>query len=530
MRKGYVWMCVLLALSARGEMKQVRGRVTYVAAGTVYTSLGRNAGIQDSTLLFIVTGRDTTATLKVFAVSSKSSACWVLRGVRPVVAGEEVSGVVEVTEARPATADTLLQQRESSTPLPNPRALPPVPVQEEFLSVKGRLSAQYFTSLYDNALFNISQPGIVVNLRGAFRDAPVKFDVYANFRTLALGNRSPFASGAINQTRIYGLSISYDDGANTFSAGRIIPMFSPSIGYVDGIMASRAFGNVTVGGTAGYQPAFNLRSLSTEYRKFALFVQYAAPNRAALSVSMAYARTYFHSALDREATSVLLNASLAPNLFLYANSEVDLRRKSGTDFILSPRLTSAYVNLHYRIIREIGVGIGADASRPYYSFEAVRLIPDSLMRSELRSGVSLSVNCLLPGGISLYNMYTPRNSTAGRFGTEYANTSSVTFADIFSSGVNLRSSVNLNANQYTKGSGYGASVQRTFGQLLDVNVRFQRSSYRVRQTGGANTSTTIGGDVMVFLTNALNLLFTYDRLNGFGTVTNSVFAELSVKL
>ncbi|MDL1893540.1 hypothetical protein FBQ87_11730 [Sphingobacteriales bacterium CHB3] len=529
MRSRYVWVCILLALSARSEVKQIRGRVTYVASGTVYTSLGRESGVQDSTLLFVVSGRDTT-TLKVFAVSSKSSACRILHGTRSAGIGDEVLGTIEIAETVRTAADTSRTLSPTTrAPLPNPRALPPVPVQEGILSVRGRLSAQYFTSLYDNTLFNISQPGVVVNLRGTIRDVPLKFDVYTNVRTLSVGNKSPFSGGAINQTRIYGLSVTYDDGENVLSLGRIIPVFSPSIGYIDGALASKTFGGFTVGGTIGYQPAFNLRSLSTDFRKFALFAQYRTPDRISLSVSTAYARTYFRSVLDREVTSVLLNASLASNLFLYANTEIDLRRKSGSDFILSPKLTGAYVNLNYRIIRPLSVSIGADASRPYYSFESVRLIPDSLLRNELRSGVSVSMNILLPGGISLFNTYTPRTSENESFGSDFSNYSAINFSDILSSGISIRGNMNVNANQYTRGTGYGVSIQKTFAQLLDINLRLHRNGYTVKQTDVRSSSSTLGADVMVFLTRELSFVASYDRLSGYGTVSNSVFAELSMR-
>ncbi|MBX2990816.1 MAG: hypothetical protein KF749_06555 [Bacteroidetes bacterium] len=530
MRRRYVWVCILLALSARGEVKHIRGKVTYVASGTVYTSLGRESGVQDSTLLFVVSGSDTTA-LKVFAVSSKSSACRVLHGTRSTGIGDEVFGTIEIVETiRPATDTIRTADQPSRVPLPNPRALPPVSVQENILSVRGRLSAQYFASLYDNTLFNSSQPGVVVNLRGTLRDIPLKFDVYANVRTLSVGNKSPFSGGAINQTRVYGLSVSYDDGENVLSFGRIIPVFSPSIGYIDGALVSKAFGNLTAGVTVGYQPAFNLRSISTDYRKVAVFAQYRTPDRIALSVSTAYARTYFRSALDREVTSVLMNASLASNLFLYANTEIDLRRKSGSNFILSPKLTGANVHLNYRIIRPVSVGIGADASRPYYSFETVRHIPDSLLRNDVRSGVSISVNILLPGGISLFNTYTPRSSEHASFGRDYSNYSAINISDVLSSGIGIRTTMNVNANQFTRGTGYGVSIQKTFAQLLDIILRAHRNGYTVKQTDVRSSSSTLGVDVIVFLTRELNFVASYDRLSGYGTVSNSVFAELSVRL
>ena len=197
--------------------------------------------------------------------------------------------------------------------------------------------------------------------------------------------------------------------------------------------------------------------------------------------------------------------------------------------MLDPRLTSAFVNINYRITNSFSVGLGADASRPYYSFESIRIVPDSLLPDELRSGVSVSLSWYLPGGVSFFNTYTPRNSNGQPFGQEYSNYSSLSFNDLFSTGVNVRSNINLSANPYTNSTGYGMSLQRNFGQLIDLTFRFQRSGYTVKQTDLRSQSTTLGADMMVFFSNALTFMASYDRLDGFGVTSNSIFAEFGVR-
>ena len=222
MRKTIVVLCLMVACKVHADDKLVNGKVTYIASGTIYTSLGRESGVQDSTSLFIVTGKDTAATLRVFAVSSKSSACRVVKSSRPVAIGDDVSGKVEHVEEKKPLADTSKNANGViDSTRPNQRAMPRAAAEKEFFAMQGRVSAQYFTSMYDNTAYNIAQPGIVVNLRGAMRDVPLKLDVYANFRTLSIGNQSPFSKAAVNQSRIYGLSESYDDGENVLSVHRL---------------------------------------------------------------------------------------------------------------------------------------------------------------------------------------------------------------------------------------------------------------------------------------------------------------------
>ena len=65
MKKMIIILLLFLAVGLKAEERIVRCKVTYMASGVVYTSLGRESGVQDSTLLYILSGRDTTARLKV---------------------------------------------------------------------------------------------------------------------------------------------------------------------------------------------------------------------------------------------------------------------------------------------------------------------------------------------------------------------------------------------------------------------------------------------------------------------------------
>jgi hypothetical protein len=523
-------VCLVFAPHIDAGEKTVRGKVTYFAAGTVYTSLGREQGLRDSTLLQVVSRNDTIATLKVLALSSKSSSCLVVRSSRPVAVGDEVLGKVAVAEPAVIQADAASVARSpglGSVPTSTSSGAS-VSKNGDLFELHGRLGVQYITSFYEQSAFNVAQPGVVVNLHGAMRDVPLRFDMYANFRSLALGNRNPFARGAVNQSRIYGLSLSYDDGSTVASLGRIIPLPSPSIGYVDGALLQRRFGNIVIGGAAGYQPDWAMRSISTEFRKVALFAQYSSFDRMAFSMSAAYARTYYRSALDREAASLLVNSGLADNLYLYGNAELDLRKKKGEGLVLSPMLTSAYGTLYFRVMSNLTVGLGVDAARSYYSFEAIHNMPDSLLVNTLRSGMTVSLSWYLPGGVSIQESYAPRSSLAP-FGQEYSNSSALSFADIFSTGVSLRGNYNINRNEFTTMAGYGLAAQATIARTVDLTVRYQDNGYTVKQTDQHMRSTSLGGDFMIFLTRSLTFMGSYDRRDDYTMTSHAVFAEFGFR-
>jgi len=534
MKKGCLIVLLALAvLPAVGADKMVSGSVTYVSAGAVYTSIGRDAGVKDSALVYLLTGSDTTVTMQIIAISSKSSLCKVLRGRREVRVGDVVTAKITAGSPSPTPGVTTGNDQDVVSPpgafggsLPErsrEHAAPPA-----WVTLSGRISSQIFATRYENSAYNITQPGLVTSLKAKARDIPLTFDFYGNIRMQAYGNESPFSRSARNQSRIYRLSLEYNDGMNIASLGRIVPTFSPTLGAIDGVLLARRVGNVLVGSSFGFQPGFSQRGTDTDYRKGAAFVSFEMNGASTGSVTATYARSYFQTTLDREVASVYAYFMALGRLSVYANSEVDLRKKSGDGYILSPSLTTIFMTVNYRFTRVLSLGIGGDASRPLYTYQAARAIPDSLINRTLRAGVTFHMNLYLPGGISLYNTYTPRSGD-GSFAKNYSDYASLTFSNIASSGITLRSNVNFNENEFTRSTGYGGFLQHHFFDSFDLTLRYQQYMHTVKRLGERNTSTTLGADLIVPITRSLSLMTSYDRLRGYGADSHSVFAEFSVR-
>jgi hypothetical protein len=293
-------------------------------------------------------------------------------------------------------------------------------------------------------------------------------------------------------------------------------------------MYARKIGRLTLGTTFGYQPSFSLQGISTDFRKVALFASIQPVDSMNFSLSSAYARTYFHTTLDREVVSGNVSLYTTHGFQVYGYSEFDLRSSANGQFRLSPALTSCFLNLSYRITPMLTLGIGGDASRPLYPFSTARLMPDSVRESRLRTGVNASIALYLPGGVALTNTYSPRTSQA-RFATVYSNYTSLGFSDVLSSGVSLRANLTLNTNEYSKSNGYGVSAQRNILDVADLNLRYQENTYTLKNYGDRHVSRTLGSDLMLNLTRQISAMLSYDRLDGYGITSNSIFADLSVR-
>jgi hypothetical protein len=192
----------------------VRGKITYIAGESVYTSLGRESGVKDSSMLYVFSNLDTITTLIVFATSSKSSVCKIIKTKRQLHIGDIVNTVIRIM-------DKSAQEQKRPSPIADTTQTIPQPAlfvaqniarqqpSQPFASFQGSFSLQYFTIREASYSLNISQPVAALNLRGRINETPIKFQLYGNFRSLKYGSTRPF-----NQTRIYRLSIDYDDEIN----------------------------------------------------------------------------------------------------------------------------------------------------------------------------------------------------------------------------------------------------------------------------------------------------------------------------
>lgn len=514
---------LLMSIAAQAQDVSVMGKVTYVSSGIVYVSAGKGAGLRDSALVFVVAGKDTVATMKVFAVSSKSSACTVLRSKREIVVGDNVVGRV----LQEGKADDFARTMDSTTvakaEVPKSKVLKPI--ENPAVMLQGRVSLQYYTARFENSTYNLNQPGLVVSLSAAARDLPLRIDMYGNMRSMSRGGTTPFSEGATNDSRIYRLTLEYDDQLNVITVGRILPLYAPSIGSIDGVSYARRIGNFLAGGAVGFQPDLSQQGISTDTRKVSFFTRYQNREFYDLNITAAYARTTVLSQLEREAVSLSFNAYSAGGLSIYGYSDIDLQTRSGDHLMFSPTVSSGYFMVNYRLADFVTVGIGADMSRPVYFLSSNQPLADSLLDHKLRSGATLSFNLYLANGLGIYNSYTPRSFDIG-FGKEYTNYSSVYWSNVFSSGFMARGTYTMTSNGFTTSQGYGINLQRNI-LGADLTVRYQQSKYNIRQVDESNRSETFGADLMVFLSNRLSWIVSYDGVNGYGSTMNSLFTELS---
>ncbi|MFI5253006.1 MAG: hypothetical protein ACHQQQ_11315 [Bacteroidota bacterium] len=509
----------------------VQGKITYIAGDAIYTSLGNKTGVGDSTILYVLVLKDTVGLLKVYATSSQSSVARILQTKRSLKIDMQVTASVQIPQPETKTTETALKKDTLSAPSvtgnlgasSNKKSTRP---GESGLKLQGRVGLQYYTNVVSGFQPVYTQPGIVFNVRGTIANSPIRFETYGNIRSLISGTHDPFSPNNTPQTRIYRMSVQYDDNAYLGALGRIIPVYAPTIGYIDGGMFMKKSGNLGLGVAAGYEPSFTQRMVSTTMKKFAVFGMFQSNDGMMKYLALAYARTFYYSQIDREVVSSSVSAMLDPQLYFSAQGDLDLRSKANTNFILAPRLTNFYSNLNYRMSNSISVGLGYSGYRSTYSFSSIQSLPDSFIDNTIRNTLNLTAQIYLPGNISIYHGYSPRSSDAS-FGTEYLDNSTLSFNNVLNTGFIVRTMLNLNSTILTTTHGVGANIQKSFGSILDMNIRYQRYKHFTKQFGDELATDSYAMDLMSTISGRLNAWTSIERLIGGGNNSFNIFSELS---
>jgi hypothetical protein len=523
----FAMFILLLSTYSAVAQNNVGGRVTYIASGSVYLSLGRDQGVEDSARVFVIRSLDTIAVLQVFAVSSKSSVCKILDERKTIMLGDSIRAHI----SNPSTDVQLVTQKFDSTAEMQIDTSSGKPLfkktetAKKQLNIRGRIGFQYYAMLFDDASLNVQQPGLVVSMRGDLADVPIKFDIYGTMRMIGRNNSAPFSSQATNDSRLYRFSLEYDNQSMIIGVGRILPVYASSVGYMDGLSIARRLGNFVSGIAFGFQPNASLQMPMTDMKKFLAFTQYQSNDTWNTTASASYARIWSPIGIEREALSTYVSM-FSPNGFsLYASSDIDLRSLSNGENRFSPALSLFVCSANYRFSDIITAGIAIDASRPVYSLSSNRTIPDSLLDNELHSGISFNANITVWRGAWIYDSYTIRPAGIG-FSREYSNLSTFYYNNVAMTGANFRVNYLVNESTITTMHGYGFNVQRNmFG--VDIGVRYQQNHSDILQVSMENTTTTLGADCSVFLTNQLTLMGSFDMVRGLGSTSRSIFIELS---
>ena len=309
------------------------------------------------------------------------------------------------------------------------------------------------------------------------------------------------STGFYDDFKIFGLALSYDNGGRWYgSLGRKMNPFIANMGAIDGLQAVVRMGRYQLGGFAGTRPDFNDFSFNAKLPQFGAFVvRTDTLGGQAAQTSLAVAEQMNDFRTDRRFVYLQHNNSLFKNMNLFLSTEVDLFKKVDSVSSTKPALTSLYLSLRYRILKNLTLSGSYDNRRNVIYYESYQTYIDQLLAQETRQGFRLQATYnpvkFVSVNASAFLRYQGSNPQPTR---NYVT--AVNMTNLAGKGSYLSLSLNLLESYYFKGTitGFRLSESLFKGKLnAEVNYRhvnysfFANESSLVQDIAGLNVSVNL---------------------------------------
>lgn len=283
-----------------------------------------------------------------------------------------------------------------------------------------------------------------------------------------------------NELRIYNLALKYDFSKSaSLTFGRKINPNLANIGAVDGLMYENTGKHFSYGVVAGSRPDIYTYSINPNLLQFGAYVGYRTKNSF---TSLAAFNQMNNLKTDRRFLYIQHSNTLLKNLDLFCSFEVDLygmntrtdsilvKNSLGNDSVaakntISPAntlsMTSTYISLGYRPLRNLSFRLSYDARKNIYYYETYKNYVDSLFDKETRQGLRFQTNFrpfkyISLGGTAGYRFPTAKiKYSANGYGY-------ITYSQLPFIGASLTVDASVLKSNYIDGIIYGAALSRDF--------------------------------------------------------------------
>ncbi len=517
-------LSVQTGFGQKTEERLISSSISYLSAGTVYLDAGRSRGLDVGDTLTVVRASQPRGIIVITAVSSSSASAATLSQAGPFAVGDSawIRKSVPVQEATPPGVAAVAGVQTSGLPVSS----------QESDIVSGRVALQYGAVGNFSDSLEFSQPAAIVRLDVArLFGTGLVFTMYGRTSYDLTDHVHQYQQSSHNQTRMYELSLSYEDPRAWygFGIGRIFSRFVGGLGTFDGGQGFVRTGQFTFGLLGGSQPSYVNSSVNTDLLKFSAFANYAWGEDVFTrsDITLAYGQQRAQGELDRDFLYLQTSLRFGPELFVYASSELDLHTVKDGQLTRHPKLTNSFLTLNYQPLRWLSMTAGYDAARTVYLFESMKSISDTLLDLTLKEGFRGSLSFRLPYNLSLTTSGNFRMAS-GTTGAARTVAGTLRAFDVAGSQINLGAHVASIHGLYTSGNDVTLDLDTWIGRALSLGLRLDRYNYQVRDQTGTFTTTTGTANIQYRMSRSLYGVVTMDQVWDASRTFQRLFLEVGV--
>lgn len=456
--------------------------VKYLSAENVYLNGGQKDSLAVGARLSVIGPQGVKAELEVVYVSEHSASCVLVGDARDIKVGDKV----RLTSSPQADITTVVDTTTSQAPVaaPTPEPAKPKPIKRT-VPLSGSISLLVY-NWNDNGVSNLdfTQTTARVSLRAR--------RLWGKEITFSMRGRGRFDKRQRNlsaditrndwQNSLWELSLSYQEPNSRIhaTAGRMLLPQASSIGYLDGLllegMLSERF---RVGMLAGTSPDWFYQDTRVPLMKAGGYFAYVngEPTAFRFEQTLGAVGEWHSGEINRQYLVSQGRLGRGASWGITHTAEIDLNRgwrrvRAGS----AMQLSNLYLNGWFRPTAGIRFGVSYDNRKNYWTYE-IRSVADSLFDDQLRQGVRLQTDLILPAQFFIAGSGGYRK-ISGEADPTYSWSTSLRKGNAFWKGLSLSAQYAGFDGPANRGYNYALRGTRLFAMRYTLGIGY--GSYRYR--------------------------------------------------
>ncbi|NEW84061.1 MAG: hypothetical protein GZ094_17070 [Mariniphaga sp.] len=387
------FICLSLNIFGQTSDAILKGSISYITSQNVYVKFENTDGIHMGDTLFIARNNVFIPALTVNNLSSISCVGTPVGEVSlsistPIFGKIKVEKKLEEAISKeseaPVSVNVNDQAIKTLTQKNKDKELKP--------SVDGRIALSSYATLSNSATdiryrYNLS----LYTKHGS--NSGISTETYLSFTHKS--NELSLVGQDINKyLKIYSLAVTYDFNKSTnISFGRKINLNMANIGAVDGLQFQTVHRSLTYGAVAGSRPDYYNYSFNPNLMQFGVFAGHNIENEnGSMQTSIAVFDQMNKFKTDRRFAYLQHSNSLLKKLDLFCSFEFDFYALKNLQPSNTFDLTSTYISLRYKPLKNLSLLVSYDARKNVYYYETFKNQIDSIIDRETRQGLRFNFN------------------------------------------------------------------------------------------------------------------------------------------
>jgi hypothetical protein len=384
---------ICLSLNIFGQTTDIvlKGSISYITSQNVYAKFENTDGIHIGDTLYVARNNVLIPALTVNNLSSISCV------------GSPI-GQISLSLTTPIFGKRKLEKKQDEVMNKdsnvavsiNDQAIKSYAEKNKVDALKSKFDGRLAISSYSNISSTYSDQRYRYNLSlNAQHMGNSKFSFESYISLTHKSNELSLIGQDINKyLKIYSLAIKYDLSKSTnLSIGRKINLNMANIGAVDGLQFETIHRNFTYGAVVGSRPDYYDYSFNPNLMQFGVFAGHnIQTDNGYMQTSVAIFDQTNKFKTDRRFAYVQHSNSLLKKLDLFCSFEFDFYTLKNLQPTNTFDLTSTYVSLRYKPVKNLSLFISYDARKNVYYYETFKNQIDSIIDRETRQGLRFQFN------------------------------------------------------------------------------------------------------------------------------------------